>query len=91
MRLVNSKPLSSPASTPKSKKIGPACAGTCLTDGSGMAGAFRSKSKVVESEEVKPGVILDLDENQQVIGVEILSASKRISTDEIKKVLIDVA
>jgi uncharacterized protein YuzE len=56
-----------------------------------MAGAFRSKSKVVESEEVKPGVILDLDENQQVIGVEILSASKRISTDEIKKVLIDVA
>ena len=28
--------------------------------------------KVVESEEVKPGLIVDLDEDEQIIGVEIL-------------------
>ena len=48
-------------------------------------------SKVSESEEVRPGIVLDFDENNRVIGVEILSASKRMSDDEIKKVLIDVA
>ena len=48
-------------------------------------------STVSESEEVRPGIVLDFDENNRVIGVEILSASKRMSDDEIKKVLIDVA
>ena len=34
-------------------------------------------SKVVESEEVSPGVVLDFNEQNQVIGVEILQLSKR--------------
>ena len=46
---------------------------------------------VAESEEVRPGIILDFDENKRVIGVEILSASTKMSQDEMKKVLIDVA
>ena len=37
------------------------------------------ESKVVESQEVVPGVILDFDENDQVVGVEILNLSKRTS------------
>jgi uncharacterized protein YuzE len=34
-------------------------------------------SKIVESEEVSPGVVLDYNEYDQVVGVEILGISKR--------------
>jgi uncharacterized protein YuzE len=34
-------------------------------------------SKIVESEEVSPGVVLDYDEQQRVVGVEILNLSQR--------------
>lgn len=33
--------------------------------------------RVVESDEIAPGVIVDLDENNEVIGVEILWVSRR--------------
>lgn len=36
-------------------------------------------SKIIESEEVAPGVIIDFDDNNQVVGVEILNLSKRSS------------
>ena len=32
---------------------------------------------IIESEEVQPGVILDFDASGKVVGVEILSVSKR--------------
>jgi len=35
------------------------------------------ESKVIESEEVSPGVILDFNADNQVVGVEILDLSKR--------------
>ncbi|NCO53801.1 MAG: hypothetical protein COS14_10115 [Bacteroidetes bacterium CG02_land_8_20_14_3_00_31_25] len=34
--------------------------------------------KIVDSEEVKKGIILDFDENDNVIGIEFLNISKRI-------------
>jgi uncharacterized protein YuzE len=34
-------------------------------------------SKVIDSEEVSPGVVLDFNSNKQVVGVEILNLSKR--------------
>ena len=34
-------------------------------------------SKIIESEEVSPGVVLDFDQHNQVVGVEILHLSKR--------------
>jgi uncharacterized protein YuzE len=34
------------------------------------------ESKIIESEQVQPGVILDFDESGKVVGVEILSVSK---------------
>jgi len=34
-------------------------------------------SKIVESEEVSPGVVLDFNADDQVVGVEILNLSKR--------------
>lgn len=36
-----------------------------------------SEFKIIESEQVQPGVILDFDESGKVVGVEILSVSKR--------------
>jgi len=33
---------------------------------------------VVESEEVRPGVVLDFDARGEVVGVEILSVKKRL-------------
>ena len=34
-------------------------------------------SRIVDSEEVSPGVILDFNDQDQVVGVEILSIFKR--------------
>lgn len=34
-------------------------------------------SKIVESEEVSPGVVLDYNEQNQVVGIEMLNLSKR--------------
>ena len=36
-------------------------------------------SSIVETEEVSPGVILDFNENNEVVGVEMLYLSKRSS------------
>lgn len=35
-------------------------------------------SKIIESEEVSPGVVLDYNESNQVVGIEMLHLSKRI-------------
>ena len=34
-------------------------------------------SRIIDSEEIAPGVVLDYDEQNQVVGVEILGISKR--------------
>jgi uncharacterized protein YuzE len=36
-------------------------------------------ARVVESDEVRPGLILDYDEHGEVVSVEILEASSRIT------------
>lgn len=35
-------------------------------------------SKIIESEEVSPGVVLDFNEREQVVGIEILRLSQRV-------------
>lgn len=39
------------------------------------------ESAIVESEEIQPGVILDFDKNNQVVGIEILNLSARIGQE----------
>ena len=47
--------------------------------------------KVVTSEEVKPGVIIDLDSKNEVIGIEILNIKHRIDPSKLKQILVEVA
>ena len=49
------------------------------------------ESAVVESEEVKPGVILDYDAADNVVGVEILGLSKRVKAEMLKILQFETA
>lgn len=42
------------------------------------------ESPIVESEEIKPGVILDYDANDNVVGIEIQGLSKRVPMELLK-------
>ncbi len=45
---------------------------------------FRLHSNpIVESEEVRPGVILDFDDKDQVVGVEFLQVSQRVAEKDL--------
>ena len=44
--------------------------------------------KVVDSEEVRPGLICDYDEHGVVIGFEVLDASKYMNPDELSSVTV---
>lgn len=48
-------------------------------------------SKIVESEEVKPGIVLDFNDQNQVVGVEILNAGKRVPEASLKQMHFEVA
>lgn len=48
-----------------------------------------SDKKVVESDEEKPGVILDYGENGEIVGIEVLNASKQ--TDQPNGIKYEVA
>ncbi len=37
------------------------------------------ESRIVESEEIRPGIILDYDKDDHVVGIEILNISERAS------------
>ncbi len=42
-------------------------------------------TKIIESEQVGPGVIVDFDAKNRVVGVEVLNASKRASKAKARK------
>lgn len=46
---------------------------------------------IKDSREVEKGVILDFDENDQVVGIEILKVKSRIGMDQLKEVKFQVA
>ena len=45
-----------------------------------------AESRIVESEEVRPGVVFDYDDRDQVVGVEFLSISKRVPENELASI-----
>ena len=48
-------------------------------------------SEVVESEEVKPGIVLDFNAENQVVGIEVLDPRKRVPSANLKEMQFDVA
>ena len=47
--------------------------------------------RIVESEEVRPGVVLDFDENDKVVGVEFLGISARATSEELSTMQFQTA
>ena len=45
------------------------------------------EERIVESEEIRPGVILDYDKEDRVVGVEFLGISERMSKTELSSIL----
>ncbi len=49
------------------------------------------ENRIVESEEVRPGVILDYDTKGQVVGIEILNISSRATKEELSNLQFQMA
>ncbi|MFC1451836.1 DUF2283 domain-containing protein [Verrucomicrobiota bacterium] len=49
------------------------------------------ENRIVESEEVRPGVILDFDENDRVVGVEFLGISERATKEDLSSMQFQTA
>jgi uncharacterized protein YuzE len=48
-------------------------------------------SPIVESEEVRPGLVLDFNADDQVVGIEILKVRQRVPLANLKQVQFEVA
>jgi len=48
-----------------------------------------SDAPASESEEVAPGIIVDLDENGRVVGIEMLHVSQRAASGDLNKLLFE--
>ncbi len=48
-------------------------------------------SSIVESEEVRPGVVLDYNADDQLVGVEILGVTDRVPLASLRRIQLDVA
>ena len=49
------------------------------------------ESEVVQSEEVHPGIVLDFNDKDEVVGVEVLRVVKRIPLENLKQMQFEVA
>ena len=47
-------------------------------------------SKIIDSEEVRPGIILDVNEQNQVVGIEILRVRERVPISHLKQMQFEV-
>ena len=48
-------------------------------------------SKIVESEEVRPGIVLDFNSQKQVVGIEVLNLKRRVPQADLKELKYEVA
>lgn len=49
------------------------------------------ESDIVDSEEVRPGIILDFNERDEVVGIEILRIKQRVPLADLKQMQFEVA
>lgn len=50
-----------------------------------------SDNDIVETEEVRPGVMFDYDVDGRIVAMEILSVSQNIAAPELKRLALEVA
>ena len=48
-------------------------------------------SKIIDSREVQPGILLDFNDQNQVVGIEILRVKKRVPLANLKNIQFEVA
>jgi uncharacterized protein YuzE len=48
-------------------------------------------SPIVESEEVHPGVVLDFNADNQVVGIEVLKVTDRVPSADLRQIQFKVA
>jgi len=48
-------------------------------------------SRVVESDEVKPGIVLDFNAKNQVVGIEVLDFKRRVPKGDLRQLKVLVA
>jgi uncharacterized protein YuzE len=48
-------------------------------------------SKIIESEEVQPGIMLDFNQAKQVVGIEILRVKDRVPLANLKQMQFEIA
>jgi uncharacterized protein YuzE len=48
-------------------------------------------SKVVESEEVQPGIVVDFNARKQVVGIEVLNLKRRVPRADLEQLRLLVA
>lgn len=48
-------------------------------------------STITESEEVAPGIVLDYNDRDQVVGVEILDVKSRVPIADLRRIQFEVA
>jgi uncharacterized protein YuzE len=48
-------------------------------------------SEIIESEEVQPGIILDFNSENQVIGIEVLDLKRRVPKADLTQLKFEVA
>ncbi len=49
-----------------------------------------NETPIASSEEVRPGVVLDFDKNDQVVGMEILNIGTRIPLETLQDIKVQV-
>ncbi len=50
-----------------------------------------AEEKIVDSQEVRPGVVLDFDAQDRVVAIEILNLKKRFPGTDVKRLQLEVA
>ena len=48
-------------------------------------------SKIIESEEVQPGIVLDFNADKQVVGIEVLELRRRVPNADLTQLKFEVA
>jgi uncharacterized protein YuzE len=48
-------------------------------------------SKIIESQEVQPGIVLVFNEQNQVVGIEILGVKSRVPLANLKQMQFEIA